>query len=330
MSMPAADDEPKISILAFKLIHFAMICNLCPRRCNTDRSTTAGLKRSICRATDDVEIALVSLHAWEEPILEGGQGAGTIFFSHCNLRCCFCQNHEISTEGRGLKVSTRRLADIFLEQAGRGASCIELVTPGHYTRQIREALLDAKDRGLTLPIVYNSNAYELPETLRMLDGLVDIFLPDLKYFDSRLGEKYSGVPKYFEYASEAIKTMFEMTGPATLGDEGLLKRGLIIRHLVLPWQWRDSCRCLDWIHETFGDAVYVSVMNQYMPVFKACRHPEINRPLTTLEYQKVVRHADEIGIVNGFMQVGRTDDAKFIPNFNGEHVLPEAPEAGKS
>jgi hypothetical protein len=147
---------------------------------------------------------------------------------------------------------------------------------------------------------------------------------DLKYFDSRLGEKYSGVPKYFEYASEAIRTMFAMTGPARLGDDGLLKRGMIIRHLVLPWQWRDSCRCLDWIHDTFGDDVFVSVMNQYMPIYKACLHPEINRPLTTLEYQKVIRHADEIGITKGFMQVGKTAEAKFIPNFNGDHVLADA------
>ena len=300
-----------------------MICNLCPRRCNTDRSTPKGLKRSICHASDDVEVALVSLHTWEEPILEAKKGAGTIFFSHCNLRCCFCQNHEISTEGHGLKISTQRLADIFLEEAQRGACCIELVTPGHYTRQIREALLDAKDRGLKLPVVYNSNAYELPETLRMLSGLVDIFLPDLKYFDNRLGEKYSGVSKYFDYASEAIRTMFDMVGPCKLDNTGLLRRGLIIRHLVLPWQWRDSCRCLDWIHETFGDQVYVSIMNQYMPLFKACRHPEINRPLTTLEYQKVVRHAREIGITKGFIQVGRTDSAKFIPHFNEEHVLAE-------
>lgn len=300
-----------------------MICNLCPRHCNADRSTPQGLKRSICHASDNVEVALVSLHTWEEPILEAKKGAGTIFFSHCNLRCCFCQNHEISTEGHGLKISTQRLADIFLEEAQRGACCIELVTPGHYTRQIREALLDAKDRGLKLPVVYNSNAYELPETLRMLSGLVDIFLPDLKYFDNRLGEKYSGVSKYFDYASEAIRTMFDMVGPCELDNTGLLRRGLIIRHLVLPWQWRDSCRCLDWINETFGDQVYVSIMNQYMPLFKACRHPEINRPLTTLEYQKVVRHAREIGITKGFIQVGRTDSAKFIPHFNEEHVLAE-------
>lgn len=300
-----------------------MICNLCPRRCGADRSTAQGLKRSICQASDDIEVALVSLHAWEEPILEAKKGAGTIFFSHCNLRCCFCQNYEISAKGKGIRISTERLTEIFLEEAARGASCIELVTPGHYTRQIREALIAAKAQGLTLPVVYNSNAYELPDTLHMLDGLIDIFLPDLKYFDNHLGEKYSGVPKYFDYASEAIRTMFKMVGPAQLDETNQLRRGLIIRHLVLPWQWRDSCRCLDWIHETFGDQVYISIMNQYMPIYKACRHPEINRPLTTLEYQKVVRHAREIGITKGFIQVGRTDSAKFIPNFDGDHVLAE-------
>ena len=300
-----------------------MICNLCPRQCGADRSTALGLKRSICHASDDIEVALVSLHAWEEPILEAKKGAGTIFFSHCNLRCCFCQNYEISAQGKGIRISTERLTEIFLEEEKRGASCIELVTPGHYTRQIREALIAAKEQGLSLPIVYNSNAYELPETLRMLSGLIDIFLPDLKYFDNRLGERYSGVSKYFDYASNAIRTMFDMTGPTQLDSAGRLRRGLIIRHLVLPWQWRDSCRCLDWIYGTFGDQVYVSIMNQYMPLYKACRHPEINRPLTTLEYQKVIRHARNIGITKGFMQVGRTDNAKFIPHFDGEHVLAE-------
>ena len=300
-----------------------MICNLCPRQCGADRSTALGLKRSICHASDDIEVALVSLHAWEEPILEAKKGAGTIFFSHCNLRCCFCQNYEISAQGKGIRISTERLTEIFLEEEKRGASCIELVTPGHYTRQIREALIAAKEQGLSLPIVYNSNAYELPETLRMLSGLIDIFLPDLKYFDNRLGERYSGVSKYFDYASNAIRTMFDMTGPTQLDSAGQLRRGLIIRHLVLPWQWRDSCRCLDWIHGTFGDQVYVSIMNQYMPLYKACRHPEINRPLTTLEYPKVIRHARNIGITKGFMQVGRTDNAKFIPHFDGEHVLAE-------
>lgn len=301
-------------------------CNLCPRRCNADRTTPAGMKRSICRAGGGIDIALVSLHPWEEPCIAGEKGAGTVFFSHCNLRCCFCQNWEISAEGKGLTVSTERLAEIFLEEAARGASVIELVTPGHYTEEIVEALTLAKKAGLTLPVAWNSNGYELPETLHRLDGLVDIFMPDLKYFDSRLGERYSGVPHYFEFASKAIETMFSMTGPARLNDLGLMTRGMIVRHLVLPWQWRDSCRCLDWLYDTFGDDIYISVMNQYMPLYKACRHPEINRPLTTLEYQKVLRHARELGITKGFMQEGKTAEAKFIPNFNFEHVMPDASE----
>lgn len=301
-----------------------MLCNLCPRRCNADRSTPAGLKKSICRASDTVEVALVSLHPWEEPIISGKNGAGTVFFSHCNLRCCFCQNHEISTEGKGVPVTTARLTDIFLEQQARGASCVELVTPGHYTEAIIDALTAAKTRGLTIPVAWNSNGYENPESLRRLTGLVDIFMPDLKYFDSSLGEKYSGVPHYFEFASEAIRTMFAMTGPAVIGEDGLLKKGLVVRHLVLPWQWKDSCRAIDWLWETFGDAVYVSVMNQYMPLYKACRHPEINRKLTTLEYQKVLRHIRELGMTKVFRQVGTTSLAKFIPHFDGSGVEPIA------
>lgn len=297
-----------------------MLCNLCPRRCNADRSTPAGLKKSICRASDTVEVALVSLHPWEEPIISGKNGAGTVFFSHCNLRCCFCQNHEISTEGKGSPVTTARLTDIFLEQQARGASCLELVTPGHYTEAIIDALTAAKTRGLTIPVAWNSNGYESPESLRRLTGLVDIFMPDLKYFDSSLGEKYSGVPHYFESASEAIRTMFAMTGPAVIGEDGLLKKGLVVRHLVLPWQWKDSCRAIDWLWETFGDAVYVSVMNQYMPLYKACRHPEINRKLTTLEYQKVLRHIRALGMTKVFRQVGTTSLAKFIPHFDGSGV----------
>ena len=221
-------------------------------------------------------------------------------------------------------MTTARLTDIFLEQQARGASCVELVTPGHYTEAIIDALTAAKTRGLTIPVAWNSNGYESPESLRRLTGLVDIFMPDLKYFDSALGEKYSGVPHYFESASEAILTMFAMTGPAVIGDDGLLKKGLVVRHLVLPWQWKDSCRAIDWLWKTFSDAVYVSVMNQYMPLYKACRHPEINRKLTTLEYQKVLRHIRELGMTKVFRQVGTTSLAKFIPHFDGSGVEPIA------
>ena len=297
------------------------LCNLCPRRCNTDRATSAGLKRSLCQAPRTIKIALVSLHRWEEPCISGSRGAGTVFFSHCNMRCCFCQNYQISAQGWGQTVTLERLTEIFLEQQERRASCLELVTPGQYTDEIVECLTEARRRGLTLPVAYNSNGYELPETLEKLRGLVDIFMPDLKYFDSSLGVKYSGVPQYFEYASKAIRKMFELVGPAQFGADGLMKKGMIVRHLILPWQWRDSCKCLDWLHETFGNDIYVSIMNQYTPCWKADRHPEINRRLTTLEYQKVEQHAQDIGMINAFVQVGKTSLAKFIPIFDGTNVL---------
>lgn len=301
--------------------HCSGPCNLCPRRCNADRSTPLGNKRSLCHGGERMQVALVNLHAWEEPCISGKHGAGTIFFSHCNLRCCFCQNHEISAEGRGYDIDAERLVEIMFEEVERGAECIEFVSPTQYVDRLVEPLQEAKRRGLRVPVVYNSNAYELPESLHLLDGLVDVFLPDLKYFDNRLGELYSGVPQYFTYASRAIETMFEMTGAPVFNEAGIMTRGMIVRHLVLPWQWRDSCRLLDWLHGRFGDDIYISLMNQYMPVWKACRHPEINRPLTTLEYQKVLRHAEAIGVKKGFRQVGRTNSAAFIPHFDGSNVL---------
>lgn len=284
------------------------------------RAGTVPDKRSLCGATDTPEVALVSLHLWEEPCLSGEKGAGTVFFSHCNLRCCFCQNHEISAEGKGTAVSIERLTQIFLEQQARGATCLELVTPTHYSRSIRDALIRAKECGLTIPVAFNTNGYDLPETLKTFEGLADIFLPDLKYWDSRLGKKYSGVPHYRETACEAIRTMVEMTGPAVFDEKGLLKRGVIVRHLVLPGLWKDSINCVDWLYDTFGNNIYLSLMNQYMPLYKACRHPEINRPLMTLEYQKVVRYARSRGITQAFIQVGKTADSKFIPVFDGSGV----------
>jgi len=306
------------------------LCNLCPRRCDTNRDTPDGVKRSLCRASWTPKLALVSLHPWEEPCISGKHGAGTVFFSHCNLRCCFCQNYEISDLGRGIAVSQKRLAQIFLEQQQRGASCLELVTPTHYALDVAEALKQARAQGLTLPVAYNTNAYDLPETLRLFSGLVDIFMPDIKYFDSSLAKRYSGVPEYFPVASRAIQTMYELVGPVQFSASGLMQKGLIIRHLVLPWHWEDSIRCLDWIYSTFGNKVCVSIMNQYMPLHKASRHPEINRPLTTLEYEKVLRHAREIGITNAFIQVGKTNLEKFIPIFDGSHVLPRSSDEGKA
>ena len=295
------------------------LCALCPRKCEANRETAAGLKKSICGAPARIKVALASLHPYEEPVIAGEKGAGTVFFSHCNLKCVFCQNHEISQEGFGLEISRNRLIEIFLELQTKGAATLELVTPGHYTDEIVEALKTAKDEGLKIPVVWNSNAYESPESLMMLSGLVDIFMPDMKYFDNRAAARYSGVRDYFRIASEAIQTMFRLTGPFQMAGDSM-RRGVLIRHLVLPGMTQDSCRILNWIYERFGDAVYVSIMNQYMPIYKAERFPEINRPLMTAEYQRVVRHARTLGFQNAFIQVGKTQDTRFIPVFDGKGV----------
>ena len=201
------------------------------------------------------------------------------------------------------------------------ATCLELVTPTHYVENIIRAIDIARSRGFSLRVAYNTNGYDLPETIGRLRGYVDMYMPDLKYFDSRYGERYSGVPHYFETASVAIRAMFDAVGRYRVGEDGLMRSGLIVRHLVLPGLWRDSCRCLDWLWENFGNDVCVSLMNQYMPLYKASRHPEINRKLFTLEYQKVVRHAESLGYRNCFIQIGETAESKFIPVFDGTNVL---------
>ena len=290
-------------------------CELCPRRCRVDRINKLGF----CGANEKLRVALVSLHKWEEPCLVGENGAGTIFFSHCNLKCVYCQNFSISNEGYGAEISIERLAEIFLEQQKRGAANIELVTPTHYVPQICAAIDSAKSRGLNLPIVYNSNAYENIETLELLRGRVDIFLPDLKYFDDDAAKTFSNAPNYFKVATAAIKKMFELTGNAQIIN-GLMIRGVIVRHLILPNFRRDAIKIVDWLYKTFGDKIFISLMNQYTPIFKACEHKKINRRLTTFEYDSVVNYAADLGVKNCFIQVGKTSDEKFIPNFNLDGV----------
>ena len=290
-------------------------CEMCPRRCRVDRVNRLGY----CGADENVRVALVSLHEWEEPCLVGERGAGTIFFAHCNLRCVYCQNFAISHEGFGAAVSIERLAEIFIEQQNRGAANVELVTPTHYTEQICAAIDIAKERGLTLPIVWNSNAYERVETLERLRGRVDIFLPDLKYCDDEAARNFSDAPNYFAVAQAAIGKMFELAGSAQI-DGGLMTRGVIVRHLVLPNHRRDAMKIIDWLYKKFGDAIFISLMNQYTPVHRAGEHKKISRPLTTFEYDSVVEHAASIGVVNCFVQTGKTADVKFIPNFNLDNV----------
>lgn len=291
------------------------MCELCPRRCKVDRVKSLGF----CGAGKNLRVSLVSLHKWEEPCLVGKSGAGTIFFSHCNLKCVYCQNFSISHEGFGAEISIERLAEIFIEQQERGAANIELVTPTHYADKICAAIDIAKSRGLNLPIVWNSNAYENLETLELLRGRVDIFLPDLKYFDDEPARTFSNAPNYFAIASAAIRKMFELVG-SPIFDGDLMTRGVIVRHLILPNFRRDSIKIVEWLYETFGDEIFISLMNQYTPIFRAGDFKKISRPLTTFEYQSVVEHAAQLGVKNCFIQLGKTADKNFIPNFNLDGV----------
>lgn len=291
-------------------------CNLCPRRCGVDRTQRAGF----CGAGDLVRIALVSLHQWEEPCLVGEKGAGTVFFSHCNLRCVYCQNHEISHGGKGLEVTTERLAEIFLEQQDRGAATLDLVTPTHYVPQIIAALDMAKAKGFHLPVVYNSSGYESLETIEALGSYVDIFLPDLKYKTSESGSRYSAAADYFTHASAAIERMFALTGPVQFGDKGQMKKGVLVRHMILPGHRKESMELVKWLWDTFGHKIQVSLMNQYTPMYRAGEYKEINRRLTTFEYESVVDYALSLGLENAYVQERRSASEEFVPDFDGTGV----------
>lgn len=290
-------------------------CTLCPRRCHADRRRGAGF----CGAGEKAKVALVSLHPWEEPCLTGERGAGTVFFSHCTLRCCYCQNYEISHEGRGIEVSDERLAEIFLEQQGRGAETLDLVTPTHYVPQILHGLDLARTRGFSLPVVYNSSGYETLETVDALQGYVDIFLPDLKYRQEKSAREYSRAPDYFAIASAAIRAMVDVAGPVVMDGEGRMKSGVLVRHLVLPGCRHESMELLDWLWQEFGDDIYLSLMNQYTPMHEA-RAP-LNRRLTTFEYESVVDHALALGITRCYVQERRAASREYVPEFDGRGVI---------
>ena len=291
-------------------------CELCPRRCRADRTIETGF----CGAGERAKLALVSLHPWEEPCLTGTKGAGTVFFSYCNLKCCYCQNHEISHSGDGIEVSDTRLSEIFLEQQARGAATLDLVTPTHYVPQILQALAIAKEKGFSLPVVYNSSAYETVETIEALRGSVDIFLPDLKYWDEKSALEYSKAPDYVTAAKKAISKMVEITGPVKMDERGQMTRGVLVRHLVLPGHRRESMNILDWLWESFGNDIYISLMNQYTPMYQARQHKELNRRLTTFEYESVADHARDLGITQCYLQERRAASEEYVPDFDGSGV----------
>ena len=291
-------------------------CRLCPRDCGVDRYKGTGF----CGAGDKARVALVSLHPWEEPCLTGEKGAGTVFFSYCSLRCCFCQNHEISHGGKGEEVTEERLAEIFLEQQERGAATLDLVTPTHYVPQIISALGLARAKGFSLPVVYNSSAYEKVETIEALQGMVDIYLPDLKYFSGESARAYSEAKDYPEVAKAAIRAMFQQVGPLQFREDGSLESGVIVRHMVLPGHRRESMEILDWLWQEFGDEVQLSLMSQYTPMYRAGEHKKLSRRLTTFEYDSVVEHALKLGITRCYIQERRAASEEYVPEFDGRGV----------
>ena len=274
-------------------------CNICPHNCNINRN--AG-KIGRCRATDKIKIALYSTHNFEEPCISGEKGSGTVFFSNCNLNCVFCQNYEISQLGKGKEITIEELASIFLKQQEKGVENINLVTPTSYVPQIIEAIKIAKKEGLNLPIVYNTNGYENIETIKILEGYVDIYLPDLKYAKNELAKKYSKVDNYFEIATKAIKEMVKQVGTPKLNERGIMKKGVMIRHLVLPNNIENSKKVLKWIVENLPKEIYISIMAQYFPTFKAKEIEEINRKLTNEEWREIEEYIQYLGIENGYVQ----------------------------
>ena len=287
-------------------------CTLCPRACGVNR--TRG-ERGFCGADDKLKIARAALHFWEEPCLSGKRGSGTVFFSHCNLRCCYCQNREISSGGFGKEISTERLAEIFLSLQAQGAYNINLVTPTQYYPHIIQALRLAKKRGLSLPIVCNSGGYERVETLKELNGLIDIYLPDFKYYDERYALRYSAAPHYMEIAAAAVEEMLRQTGSPQFDSEGMMQKGVIVRHLALPGLSDDSKRVVKFLDRTFGNRIIMSLMSQYTPP-KDIAFPELFSPLARDDYDDLVEYAQLIGVENAYVQEEGCAEESFIPPFD--------------
>lgn len=287
-------------------------CTICPHNCGINR-VDGEIGR--CKAKDTVKIALYSVHDFEEPCISGKKGSGTVFFSNCNLNCVFCQNYEISQEGKGKEISIQELAEIFVKQQKNDVENINLVTPTSYVPQIIEAIKIARKNGLTLPIVYNTNGYEKIETLKMLEGYIDIYLPDLKYSDNLLAKRLSKVDNYFEIATNAIKEMYRQVGNATFNEEGIMQKGMIIRHLILPNHILNSRRVLKWINDNMNET-YVSVMAQYFPTYKAKEIEEINRKLTKEEYEEIEKYLYRLNLENGYIQELGEHEEEYVPKWD--------------
>ena len=290
-------------------------CRLCPRKCSVDRTNA---KKGFCGADDRIKIGRFGLHFWEEPSISGENGSGTVFFSHCNLGCVFCQNYPISSEYIGKYVSVSELCDIFLGLQRQNAHNINLVTPTHYIPQIADAIEEAKTKGLKIPVLYNCGGYENPEALKILDGLIDIYMPDVKYFDDKYSLKYSKAPHYFDFALSALEEMYRQVGKNEFFEDGTMKKGIIVRHMLLPGRLFDSKKILDRIYEKFGNNIYFSIMNQYTPMKNVQNFPELSKKISPKYYDALVNYAVNLGIENAYIQSEGTSSEAFIPEFFGD------------
>ena len=291
-------------------------CSLCPRGCDVDRQVKTGY----CGVGNTLRVARAALHFWEEPCISGEEGSGAVFFTGCNLRCVFCQNHQIARAEQGKEITVERLSEIFLELQAQKANNINLVTATHYVPQVIEALKIAKNKGLCIPVVYNCGGYESVETLKMLEGFVDIYLPDFKYVDEERAKRYSRAADYPEIAKKALAEMVRQQPEAKFDERGIMEKGVIVRHLMLPGGIKDSKAVVKYLYETYGDQIYVSLMNQYTTLPHVADYPEINRNLKKFEYDRLVDYAISLGVENGFIQEGETAKESFIPAFTNEGV----------
>lgn len=291
-------------------------CMLCPRKCGVDRSKEKGF----CGMPDKLFAAKAYLHLWEEPCISGETGSGTVFFTGCNLRCVYCQNRKIAEGREGFEITSKRLGEIFLELQDKGANNINLVTPTHYVPHIISALDKVKDK-LKIPVVYNCGGYESTDTLKKLDGYIDIYLPDFKYCDSRLSKRYSNAEDYPEVVKSALDEMVRQTGSCQFDKNGIMQKGVIVRHLVLPGFLQNSKDVIEYLYKKYGNDIFMSIMNQYTPLEYVKDYPEINRKLTEKEYDEIIDFAAGIGVENAFVQEGGTVSESFIPIFDGEGII---------
>lgn len=293
-------------------------CTLCPRECKINRNQ--GLK-GYCKETVAIVAARAALHYWEEPCISGVQGSGAIFFSGCAMGCVFCQNKNIANGSIGKEITIERLVEIFFELKEQGANNINLVTASHYVPQIITAIKLAKEKGFDLPFVYNCSGYEKTETIQLLEGYIDVYLPDMKYYEDEIAMRYSKAKHYFSYASKAIEEMVRQVGEPEFDEHGLMRKGVIVRHLQLPNHIEDSKKVIKYLYEKYGNRIFISIMNQFTPLSGLEGYPEINRKLTTKEYDELVDYAIDLGVENGFIQEGETAEESFIPEFDCTGIL---------